>query len=119
MASLTAHLIDLIALECTGDIDGLTTYTSRRGGKVFFPAAPPEVPSSSAQLLQRSRWSAGMWLWANASNETRAAYRRAVRTARLRITATNLWLSLYLRPDPAALATINRLSGETLQPPKP
>jgi hypothetical protein len=110
----------LIALRISGDLDGLTYYTTKRGRTVAYPAAPARKPPSPAQTVCRDRWSKAAQDWHALTVDERATYERASLALSLCMTGYNLWIHLCLRGSQPEWQALCLSSGEKLKPfPRP
>lgn len=100
------HVLSLLGLQVSGDIDGLTIYTNRRGRIVWYPFAPPEKPPSEAQLRQRARFRVAQENWKLESATTRKNWEILVHRNSLPLTGQNLYISASLLPEPDKLARL-------------
>jgi hypothetical protein len=96
----------VLGLNVSGDLDGYTIYTNRKGKKVSFAQAPPRKPLSVWQLAWQRNFRWGMALWKSLSAAERANYRRVCDLARLCMLGHNLFLHSYLAADFALLDTL-------------
>jgi hypothetical protein len=104
--ALTQQVIDILGFSVSGDLDGSTIYTTRKGKKVWFAQAPPRKPLSVWQLAWQRNFRIGMILWSRLTQEQRHAYRRVVDCARLCMLGHNLWLHAFLSADNRLLETL-------------
>lgn len=109
-------ILKLIGLNPTGDLAGLTCYTSRRAGTVWFLKSPPLTPPSEWQRRQRNRFRLAAQAWKDLDHETRKQWALACRRAHLIVSGYNLFLWWNLRRKREQLRTIERQSGITLVP---
>lgn len=114
MAQTRPPFASLLGFNATGDLGGLTAYTSRKGRTVWFKKSPPLRPPSYHQRVMRNRFRTIATSWNALIPDRRSAWIRAARTARLRIGGYALYLWYQTTRDRAAIATVERLSGETL-----
>ena len=108
--------LKLIGMNPTGDLGGLTAYTSKRAGTVWFPKSPPLTPATEWQLIQRNRFRLVAAAWQALSKEQRHDWHLACRRARLVLHGYQLWVWWQHARDRQALATIERISSLTLAP---
>lgn len=114
---LTLEQINLLGIGVSGDVDGLTIYTDRRGRKVAFPKSPPTKPWSAGQLAWKANLAYGMKLWRNLTPDQRLQYRKACDLASLCMLGHNLWLHCYLTQDLDLIATLCAQYRLNLVPP--
>jgi len=114
MAHQPPNLLAWIGLAQWGDLNGLTLYRSRRRRLTVFPRTRPSCAPSDAQLDQRAAFAAAIAAWRALPAATRALWDLITRRLSLPITGYNLYLSNQLRPDPSALATLQRQARVTL-----
>lgn len=103
--------LNLLGLNPTGDLGGLTAYTSRRHGSVWFLKSPPLTPPTKWQLRQRDRFRLAAEAWRNLTDVQRHLWNLATRHAGLYVSGYNLWIWWQLRSDRAGLSTVERQSG--------
>ena len=103
--------LHLIGLRPTGDLGPLTGYTSKRGKAVWFLKAPPKIPPTCWQIVQRNAFRINAIAWNALEPQVRANWLNAAKIARLTITGFNLWTWYNLCPDPAVIRTIEHVSG--------
>ena len=103
---LTADQISCLGFNVSGDVDGLTIYTTRRGRKVAFAQSPPSKPLSVWQLAWQRNFRVGMAIWRRLSQPERDAYRRVCDAACLCMLGHNLWLHAFLGGDNRLLETL-------------
>jgi len=104
-------VLKLIGFSPTGDLGPLTGYTTKRGKAVWFLKAPPKIPPTGWQTVQRNAFRMNAFAWKALPPEQRANWMDAAHLARLTITGFNLFTWYHLRPDPAVIRTIERISG--------
>lgn len=109
------HLI-FLGMNATGDLAGLTAYTSRRAGTVWFAKSPPLTPPSDRQLIQRNRFRTIAMAWKAQSEEVRHDWNLACDRARLLVHGYQLFVWWQHTRDRASLATIERISRVSLAP---
>lgn len=91
----------------SGDIDETTIYTDRFGRKVWFPKAPPDKPPSSRQVHQRARFQTAQQNWKALTADEKLALETITLASNIIMTGQNLYISVALRNDSAALATLS------------
>jgi len=117
--AFTSDNFSLLGLIVSGDVDGLTIYTDRRGRKVCYAAAPPSVPATPLQLAWKSRFALGMKFWSLLTPAERLDYRRVCDAASLCMLGHNLWLHLYITQNLSLWKTLVAQYGIPLaQPPE-
>jgi len=114
MKAGVSKTFNLLGLNFQGDLGPLTTYTSKKGRRVWFLKTTPSGPSSDWQKIQRDKFRALALAWMNLTQEQRQAWHTAAKRASLRITGYNLWAYLQLTGDRAAIETVERQTGERL-----
>lgn len=107
-------VLSLLGLRPTGDLGGLTCYTSKRGKIVWFIKAPPTCPPSDWQSSQRNKFRFVAQAWNALPAATREQWHQAEVLSPLSITGYNLFVYWSLTGDDAAIATIERQTGTTL-----
>jgi len=108
------QLLSLLGLNIQGDIGGVTCYRSARQRFTWFAATSPKLPPTIPVLQNRSRWTRIANLWSAMQPENRDEWNDAARTLRLRITAYNLYMHIFLTNDLDLLDTINAQAGTNL-----
>lgn len=103
--------LQLLGFDLTGDIGGLTAYTTNRGRAVLYPRASPLNPPTDAQQLQRDRLTEAANEYAQLDPATKENWQQAARRASLRITGYNLWCYWWLTRDTPIIATVSKQSG--------
>lgn len=103
---LTQSQISCLGFRVSGDLDGLTIYTDRRGKKIAFAQSPPSKPLSVWQLAWQRNFRVGMLLWGRLSTAEKLAYRRVCDLASLCMLGHNLWLHVFLAADYGLLETL-------------
>lgn len=106
--------LQLFGVWVSGDVDGLTIYTDRFGRKVAFPKAPPEKPPSDLQTHQRNRFRDAQVAWNALTPGQKKQLEDAAEKGSLVMTGQNLYISVALRNDSTALATLARQTDTTL-----
>jgi hypothetical protein len=86
-------------------------YTNRHGRIIAYPQAPPRVPATPNQVLQRARLHTIATLWRQLTAPQRAAYAAATRRANLSITGFNLYTVCQMRRDWSYAETVAHQSG--------
>jgi hypothetical protein len=86
----------MLGFRVSGDLDGLTLYTNRRGRTVAFAKSPPQKPPTASQLAARARFAAAMQAWRDLTPVQRDFYLRACDLASLCMIGQNLFLSMCL-----------------------
>lgn len=114
MAQTRPPFASLLGWNATGDLGGLTAYTSRRGRTVWFKKSPPLRPPSYHQRVMRNRFRTIATAWNALTPERRAGWTAAAQAAALRIGGYALYVWYQTTLDQAAIHTIQRLSGVTL-----
>ena len=107
-------LFPFLGLSLTGDLGGVTTYTTRRGTIVWFDKAPPLEPPSPGQKVMRNRWRQAAAAWRALTDEEKISWERITCKVGLRITGYNFFVSLQVHPDPDAKRTVEFQAGENL-----
>jgi hypothetical protein len=108
------HTLKFIALELNGDIGGVTTYTNRRHKIIAFPQAPPRVPPTPNQIIQRARLTAIAAAWRVLGAPQRALWRVAATRANLSISGYNLYTVCKMRYEWSYAQTIEHQTGIVL-----
>lgn len=108
--------LKLIGMNPTGDLGGLTAYTSKRAGTVWFPKSPPLTPPTEWQLIQRNLFRCAALAWRALKKEKRHAWNLACDRNRLLLHGYQLWVWWQLKRDRQALATIERIAALSLTP---
>jgi hypothetical protein len=108
-------LVSLFGFNIQGDIGGMTAYRSARHRFTWFAATTPKEPQTPCQENLRARWTMVAAVWAALPHSAKAEWQLAAQTARLRITAYNLFMHCHTTQDQAILDTINNQTGSNLQ----
>jgi hypothetical protein len=98
-----------------GDLGGWTFYTSKRKALVWFAKAPPLTPATDLQLRQRNLFRLVASAWQARPPDAQARWRRAAKAAHLGCGGYALFTYWLTTQDSAAIATIERMTGEQLQ----
>ncbi len=100
-----------VGIHPTGDLAGLTCYTSKQRNVVWFIKSPPKVPASLLQIRQRRLFGAAGLAWTSLSSDVQEKWTLAARRARLYLTGYTLFMVWVLTPDRQTIETIERQSG--------
>jgi hypothetical protein len=100
------RILKVLALDLNGDVGGLTTYTNRRHKIIAFPQAPPTVPPTPNQIIQRARLRTIALAWLALGAPQRAMWRVAATRANLSISGWNLYAACKMRKDWSYAQTI-------------
>lgn len=114
---LTPSLLNLLGIEISGDLGDLTLFRDRFGKLISFQKSPPNKPASALQQAQRARFQCLVRAWTSLPESQRAAYELASRSLSLMCTGHNVWMHVGLTGAYDELATIARLSKQSLEPP--
>ena len=114
MAQTRPPFATLLGFNATGDLGGLTAYTSRKGRTVWFKKSPPLRPPSYHQRVMRNRFRNIALTWSALAADRRAAWIRAAHAARLRIGGYALFVWYQFHQSRATIQTIERLTKEQL-----
>jgi len=104
---LSKAVIDCLGINVSGDLAGLTIYTTRRGKKVSFLQSPPTKALSVWQLAWQRNFRWGMFLWRDLTQSERENYGRVCDLASLCMLGHNLWLHAYLGGDNRLLESLS------------
>jgi hypothetical protein len=107
----------VLALRISGDMGGLTYYTSKRGRTVAFPAAPPTKPASVLQLKCRQRFAWAVQAWTLLSASEKASYEACSLALKMCMTGHDIWVSLCMKRDLDLWHTLQHQSGIPLVKP--
>ena len=108
------HLYRYLGWNTQGDLGGWTFYTSKTNALVWFAKAPPTKPASDLQLRQRNLFRLVASAWRSFQTSRQARWRRAAKAAHLGCGGYALFTYWLTRHDSAAIATIERITGEQL-----
>lgn len=114
MALIPNNILPLMGLNPSGDIGPFTVYRTKRQGVVWFPRAPPEMPSSYLQRHQRNAWKYAARVWRAETETVRQNWKTAALLARLSISGYNLFIYYQTTKDASAIETIERHTGISL-----
>lgn len=108
--------INVLGMRVSGDLGGITIYTSMRGGKVAYPIDHPKKPPSADQLAHRDRFRWAQAAWSALSPGEKATLEDACRLLALSLTGQNLYISCAMRRTPETYATVARQAKMTFPP---
>lgn len=108
--ALSRRLVSIMGIRIQGDCCGFTCYVSRRHKIVFFPQAPPKEPPSHQQRMMHARWAAAARTWRHMPLEYQLRWKHAVKRAKIPFSGYSLFVAFFTKPDPPALATIERIA---------
>lgn len=108
--ALSDKQFKFIGLDPTGDLGGITFYTTRRGKVVGYDKAPPLKPATSRQMVRRNRWRRAAEAWQSLTSPQRAQWHAAADKARLTIHGYNLFLFFFTTQDWSYADAITRAS---------
>lgn len=114
MITTDSPLLTFLGFAPTGDLGGLTGYTSKRRRPVWYLKAPPKTPPTCWQLHQRNRWRVYGWAWTSLTEQQRSNWTRAAQLARLKISGINLFFWYQHTHDRAVIRTVEHQSGVNL-----
>lgn len=103
--------VNILGLQVSGDIGGLTIYTDRFGKKIAFPKSPPKDPPSEKQLHQRIRFRDAQQSWTGLPNQVKIDYEELCRKANVPMTGQNIWIHTALTNDETAIKTLIQQTG--------
>lgn len=115
MATLSPNLLPLMGLNPSGDLGPFTIFMTKRRGVVWFPRSPPKMPASYLQRRQRNRWRFAARSWSAKLPAEKLRWHDAARLAYLTISGYNLFVYWRTTKDAAAIQTIERITGISLQ----
>lgn len=104
----TDRKLTFLGFQPTGDLAGLTCYTSRRRRIVWFVKSPPTSPPSVAQRLNRARFTAAAQAWKATPTAKRDLWHLASRRGGLCMHGYNLWVHWQIIRDAGTIHTIER-----------
>lgn len=108
MAFTKTRLLNYLGFVQWGDLAELTLYRDRYRQLVVYPKQYPKGVPSARTIAVRSAFLAAITAWKALTQNQQAQWRLAARRSNAKMTGYNLFLSYFLKPDPAALATIER-----------
>lgn len=114
MLTPTSNILCILGWRPTGDLDGLTAYTSKRGKVVWFLKAPPTCPPTMWQISQRNKFRCIAAAWKALTAEAREQWHLAEVRGYLNITGYNLFTWWCIHRDDAIIRTIERQTGTNL-----
>lgn len=94
--------------NATGDLGGLTFYTSKRKKLTYFPKAPPTTPPNYWQLRNHHRFRLAATTWKHSGQQNRDRWELATKRLSLRLTGYNLWVHYITTHDVDTIETIFR-----------
>lgn len=100
-----------VGFKPTGDLAGLTCYTSKKRQVVWFIKSPPKVAPSLLQIRHRRLFGAAALAWSSLSSDVRERWTLAARRSRLFLTGYTLFMVWTLTPDRGTIRTIERITG--------
>lgn len=98
----------------TGDLDGLTIYTTKRRKTVFYNRAPPTKPPTVTQRMMRSAFRTAALAWQGMPPSQRANWHKAASKAHLYLNGYTLWTYWCTKRDQPTIRTIQHQSGVNL-----
>jgi len=101
-------IFTVMGFNPTGDLGDLTFYTAANHKPVIFLKAPPTAPPTARQRFIRDRMAYHAAWWAEQTEATRDAWRRAAKAAHTRMTGYNLWQWWMWHGDRKIMGTIQR-----------
>ena len=113
--ALTNRLHKFMGLDPTGDLGGITFYTTKLGKVVAYDKAPPLRPPTTRQIVRRNRWRRAAELWQQLTQQQRDTWHAAARRARLTIHGYNLFLFFITTQKWNYADAITRASGIDLR----
>lgn len=111
--------ISLLGTWVSGDLCGLTIYTTKHGKKVWYREAPALKPPTAQQQAVRTRFKQAQAEWSNLDDQTKAQLEKLVNAAALCLTGQNLWIKVAMQHDAAALQTLMHQTGIVVPQPTP
>lgn len=109
----------LLGIYVSGDLGGLTIYTTKHGKKVWYQEAPALKPASAMQQAQRDRFASAQAEWKSLSPSIKADLEALVNKASLCLTGQNLWIRVAIRHEAETLNTLMRQTGINVPQPTP
>lgn len=101
-------LLKWLGFRPTGDLGGLTSYTTRRNKTTWFNKSPPKTAPSPRQRVNRAHWRTIALAWHTLTPDQQQTWKTAVNRAHLAITGYSLWLWFWCHLDLAPIRTIER-----------
>lgn len=114
MIEPTSKILSLLGWNPTGDLDGLTGYTTKRGKVVWFLKAPPTCPATQWQIHQRNKFRLVAAAWKGLTQDARQQWSLAEQRGRLNLTGYNLFTYWSITHDDEAIRTVERQTDTTL-----
>lgn len=105
---------NLIGIEVSGDIGGLTIYTNRFGKKVAYPKSPPKKSPSPRQIVARDNFRTAQAAWSILQAEEKTNLEDATKKLSAPLTGQNLFVSAVIRQSNNDLVTFENQSGINL-----
>lgn len=114
MLTPSSNVLSILGWRPTGDLGGLTAYTSKRGKVVWFLKAPPTCPPTDWQIHQRNVFRLIAMAWQGLSDAAREQWHLAEVRGRLNITGYNLFTWWSITHDNATIRTIEHQTNTSL-----
>lgn len=98
--------INLLGLQVSGDVGGITIYTDRFGKKIGFPKSPPKKAPSVEQLRVRTRFRVAQAAWSTLSDDFKFQWEKMSEVNFTGQTGQNLFIHFALIDDQRAFGTL-------------
>lgn len=102
---------NLMGLQVSGDLGGITIYTDRFGKKVAFPKEPPKTIASKEQASLRKRFADAQKDYMILTVQQKKDYEDLARKTNIPMTGQNLWISVSMKGNISGLETLEDQSG--------
>lgn len=112
--STFSDLIPYLGLNISGDLDGMTIYTTRKGKIVWYPESPADKPPSPLQTKQRLRFRIAQRNYMLLPRATKALWEHLTKTLAIPVTGQNAFISYSFSQNSHELAVACAKVGITL-----
>jgi len=111
--------MNILGLQISGDVGGLTVYTDRFGKKVAFPKSPPKEPPSDQQIHQRLKFQQAQKEWNSQTDQVKQDLESMCKQANVPMTGQNIWIHTAMTVDYTAYDTLQKQTGISVPDPAP
>lgn len=103
-----------LALDVSGDVSDLTTWTPRPGRLAVMAKSKPTGSPSPAQAVVRAAFAAAIAGWRQRSAAERSAYESATQQLHFNMTGYNWFLRMWILELWSEVPPVEQLTGLTL-----